>query len=400
MYLQGYWDPQEADEGPEASKTPDVEVITKTFKPLTGDAEESGLRVISKTIETLAGDTEEPETPAPRLQEPALTGEGDLSWRAIESFNAGDYETALSLFSELSKRNDRALFGLGLSYYKLGDYENAAYHLEEALAKGIKEFQTRKFLAFIYYDLDDLDASLSNAEAALRLRQDIDLSGLIGRLRREKPAQENFIKEETLHFKVLFDGYEHGSLSIPVLGILEDAYNTIGVNMNHFPDKPVTVILYTDKDFYVATNMPGWSGGIFDGKIRVPLKGIDQHGPEVLRKVLFHEYAHALIYSIMPNCPTWINEGLAMNLAGEHRDKVGQLIPLRGLESPFPQAYKQSEKAYRVSYSAVAYLIENYGIYRFKDLLVALSRGEDLEGAFNSVFYISYNEFVDTWGKN
>lgn len=384
LYFQGYWGPKEVPEEVEPYVPPEPHVVIKRESaPSTPAPLEPGPRL--------------PERPQPG----AAPGRDDLPQRAIDSFTSGNYETAVALFSELSRRDEGAFLGLGLSYYKLGDYRSSAFFLEKALGhEGVDEFEVTKFLAFTYYKLDNLDQSLANAQAALRMKSDPDLRALVERLEREKPAQESFLKEETLHFKILFDGYEHGAVSSKVLQILEDAYVSIGAQIGHFPRDAVTVIVYPGKEFYDVTRMPDWSGGIFDGKIRLPLKGIDDYDPEVLKKVLYHEYTHALVYSITPNCPTWVNEGLAMYFSGERREKVGQLISLRSLEKQFPRSHDLSTTAYSVSYSAVTHLIENYGLYSIRDFLFALSRGESVEGAFNSAFFVSYNDFVSSWGRS
>jgi len=122
---------------------------------------------------------------------------------------------------------------------------------------------------------------------------------------REKNAHRNFASESTNHFKVQFDGYEHGRLSRTVIGVLEDAYSQIGRDLDYYPSEPITVILYTNQDFRDVTQAPGWAGGYFDlrdGKIRVPVRGAE--GKEaLLRTVLFHEYVHALIFSIAGSAP-------------------------------------------------------------------------------------------------
>ncbi len=384
LYYQGYWDLEEVRE--EIIQRPAApEVSKEEIKPRPSPA---------------------PPGPEPLLPEPAkpkaeAQDKSDLPQRALDNFRAGNYEIAASLFSELSSKDPQAFLGLGLSYYKLGDYRNAATFLEKAIGQGgVDEFQVRKLLAFAYYRMDDLIQSLSNAEAALMLSDDSDLSALVERLHREKTAQDRFMQKETLHFKVLFDGYEHGAISTEVLRILEDAYRDIGAQVGHFPEVPVTVILYTEHEFYDVTRMPDWSGGIFDGKIRVPLKGVEEIDRDVLRKVLFHEYAHALVFSVTPRCPVWLNEGLAMYLSGEKREKVGQLIPIRTLESEFPRSPGQSKTAYDVSYSAVTHLIENYGLYGIMEFLKALSRNEGIDTAFRSAFFISYNDFANSWGRS
>lgn len=339
-------------------------------------------------------------SPLPTLQpetvQPARTPEEDTTSRAIKAFNNGDYRKAVRLFEELPDKSGRKSLGLGLSHYKLGDYENAIHFLESAVSDGGDEFMARKFLAFAYYDRDDIDRSLFNAETGLSIKKDPDLKTLYERLKKEKTASDNFIDEGTLHFTALFDGYEHRDLGRRVITILEDAYGSIGAEMNYYPDRPVTVILYTEKDFYDITQVSMSTGGVYDGKIRVPVKDLHKHSDTLLRKVLFHEYTHALVSSITSRCPLWINEGLAEYFSGGYPERIGQVIPLDRLEDSFPRG--QMKTAYHESYSAVSYLIETYGIFSIKDLLISLSRGEDINQAFTSAFFITYNDFINEWG--
>ncbi len=346
---------------------------------------------------------ETPEAPATVPQNDLTTseenGDREIVQQAVKTFNSGNYEGAIELLKGLSDRDGKALLTIGLSYYKLGDYGNAINFLEEAAEKDGNDFLARKFLAFAYYRQDNLDRSLSNAEAALSLKEDPALRKLYDRARKEMERQEDYVKEETLHFKVLFNGYEHGRLSREILGILEDAYRSIGREMNYFPSDQITVILYTKKNFSDITQVPDWTGGIYDGKIRIPVKGL-QGNEGALRRVLFHEYTHAMIHSITQKCPQWINEGLADYFSGGYAETVGQVIPLRSLEGSFLGFDRKIVGiAYRESYSAVSFLVERYGLYRMKEFLVSLSEGRDLNQAFSSAFPMTYDEFVSTWGR-
>jgi hypothetical protein len=387
LYLRGYWEPKEIEEEIAVSAPPEEEVETITKSLIVKPSHPGDIKY----------KLPEPSQQMPRVVSPSNYA---LSKKAVDSFNSENYENAAILFAELSKHDGRALVGLGLSYYKLGDYRSAARFFEEAIdEKGVDEFQVRKFLAFTYYEMDDLKESLNNARAALSIRKDDNLDALVSRLNREKPEQEDFIYEETLHFKVIFDGREHGSMSRQVLDTLEGAYDNIGIEMGHFPQKSLTVILYSEQDFYDITQMPEWSGGLFDGKIRLPLRGVDEYDSELLKRALYHEYAHALVFSITPRCPVWVNEGLAMYLSGEVRQSVGQEIPLKSLERSFPRSSGKGKLAYDVSYSAVSHLAENYGLYSFRVFLNALAEGQDVKGAFKSAFLISYDDFTESWGK-
>ncbi len=323
----------------------------------------------------------------------------ELASQAAEKFRSGDYEGAIKLYRELSGKNTSALAGMGISYLRLGDHENAERFLEQAVKNDPGDFGVRKTLAFLYYRKDDVDKGLSHAEAGLAIKKDEELQKLCDKLRRDKNTQEVSESESTSHFRITFDGYRHGGMSRRVLEILEDAYSTVGKEFGYFPSGTVNAVLYTNQDFHDITRAPGWSGGIYDGKIRIPVRGAERN-ETVLKKVLFHEYTHSVVHSLTSRCPLWINEGLAEYFSINRAGKTGQIIPLDLLGSSFSWLTgEQVAVAYKESYSAVSYLIERHGLYRMKEFLQSLSGGSDLELAFKGSFGLSYREFVSTWGK-
>jgi tetratricopeptide (TPR) repeat protein len=320
----------------------------------------------------------------------------DAVSKAFESLNSGDYRQAAEIFGEISKTDKRAFLPLGFSYFKLGIYDKAIEALEESI-KLKDEFLARKLLAFLYYGNNDLERGLKNAEHGLSLKEDEELGSLRDKIRREMKADGSFIKEGTRHFTVVFDGYSHGTMSRDALAIVEDAYNSIGRDMNYYPKEKITVILYTEKDFFDITKKPLNTLGLYDGKIRLPVRGADVD-EGLLRRVLFHEYMHALIYSIAKHrVPLWVNEGLAEYFSGASPREVQKGIPLSSLESTF-SGYNAAE-AYNQSLIAVKSLIDGYGLYAMKKFLFSLGEGQDINLAFKNSFYIGYDDFLGQWGR-
>jgi tetratricopeptide (TPR) repeat protein len=334
----------------------------------------------------------------------AAKGLSEAELKAVEKLKEGDYEGAIKYLKELSEKDKRVLADIGLLYIKLTDYDNGITFLEEALKQETlkhtdNELLTRKALAFAYYKKDDLDKSLLNIEKCLAIKKEPELLAIHDRLMREKSTQQGFIGESTMHFKVMFDGYEHSGISRMVIGILEDAYKHVGSELNYFPSQPVTVILYTTKAFHDTTHAPEWAGGLYDGKIRVPVKGVEGN-EEILKKVLFHEYTHAVVHSITPVCPLWVNEGLAEYFSKKYPKRIGQVVPLNLLERSFSWlGGGRVGIAYWESYSAVSFLIEKYSASNIKDFLYSLAKGNDINTAFSDAFYTSYNDFIASWGK-
>ena len=326
--------------------------------------------------------------------------------QAQDHFIHRRYKEALPLFKSISETDINALLYTGICYYWLEDYPKALTYLERSLEKDSTGFLARKYLAFTHYKMDALEDSLANAEAGLALLDDSELQALRGKILREKKVMKYYGDTQKVNFRFQFSKEEHNDIKDKVHYILKDAYRIIGSRMNFYPDKPITVILYNEKGFFDVTRAPGWAGGLYDGKIRLPIQGGIDGQEEVLERVLHHEYVHALVHAITPNCPRWLNEGLAVYFTEDeaelrgYGEKLGQAIPLKFLEDRFPSAPTRAVlAAYLESYTAVAYLIDKYGLFRIKELLETLGRSESLDSAFQTVFYTSYSRFVNNWGK-
>lgn len=270
---------------------------------------------------------------------------------------------------------------------------------QPAAAGGADSFAERKAQAFSLYRQNDLPGAQEQAQSALALRRDEELIELLFKLRREIQVQRNYANARTAHFTVQFDGYEHEEMRVAVLDILKDAYAGVGKALNHFPDEPVTVILYTGKDFSDITRAPDWAGGMFgmsDGKIRLPVQGAE--GQErTLRRVVTHEYVHALLHSLAPATPLWLHEGLAQYLSGDRAVNVAQVIPLPMLANGFPGDARAAYAAYMVSLQAVSDLVDERGMPPLRRLLGELGAGKGMEAAFAAAYGLPFSRWARQW---
>jgi len=213
------------------------------------------------------------------------------------------------------------------------------------------------------------------------------------------------------HFVVKFDGEEDHSTWISVLEILEEAYREIGQKFIHFPSKTITVVLHTKDSFQGATGSPAWADGLYDptlGRIQIPTQGATTDR-KWLASVLRHEYVHALLHDRLGanngSLPTWLNEGLAMQLAGDAWPELDhamtgdvKLIPLTYLEgswSGLPAG--TSVLAYLEANSATRYLIDRWGMARVEELLSAFQAKSSMAAALHDKLFISYEQFHRQW---
>jgi hypothetical protein len=203
------------------------------------------------------------------------------------------------------------------------------------------------------------------------------------------------------HFTVLFEGPAEQRLAGAAIEALEAAYWRIGTTLLAYPASIITVVLYTDEQFRDITRSPTWAGGVYDGKIRVPMRDA-LNDPHQLEKVLAHEFTHALVKSLAHRgAPVWLDEGLAVvfesgDLTWAERvvRQAPAVIPLTQLQNGFLSLpAEQVPLAYAESALAVQMLIERDGALSIALLLRDLAEGQDFAAAFEKRFHLSYGEF-------
>jgi hypothetical protein len=228
---------------------------------------------------------------------------------------------------------------------------------------------------------------------------------------RRNIGERRLIYRDSSHFQVKFDGGEDYEIWGRVLEILEDAYRDIGQQLGYYPAKPIVVVLITKETFHGASKGPAWSDGLFDpfaGRIKIPTQGAltDQAW---LTRVLRHEYVHALLHDRVGGrvgaIPTWLNEGLAMQLAGDAPPDISdfargdvQLVPLTFLEGPWGGfSQKLATVAYLEGNSATVYLIDRFSMEKVRELLTVLAAGQPIATAMQDRLFFPYDEFQRRW---
>jgi hypothetical protein len=203
------------------------------------------------------------------------------------------------------------------------------------------------------------------------------------------------------HFSVTFQGPADEGTAYRAVEILEAAYYRIGTALNVYPTQPIEVVLHTREQFYDVTKAPAWSGGVYDGRIHVPVKG-SESTPEQLTEVLSHELTHAIVSTLAgPEAPAWLHEGLAgvMEQSGP-ADELAFMahttarIPLAAMMQSFVRLPEGSVSlAYAQSAVAVKRLIDLRGASAVVGLLRALRSGVPFENAFQAQAGMRFQDF-------
>jgi Tfp pilus assembly protein PilF len=333
----------------------------------------------------------------------------------MEQMRSDDYQAARESFEQALRYDDSsaaAHLGLGVIYFHLRDDRYAERELTRAAELNPKDATAYQVLGELFYRKDDLETAVSYWEKSVELNPDAaDVRARLERIRKEHRTEKDFNRDVTSHFLVKYEGREKIEAGRIILRILEDAYGSVGRGLSYYPDRELQVILYSGQQFQEVTDAPGWSGGIYDGKIRIPIGGIEQETPG-LRRLLYHEYTHAVVRSITARCPTWLNEGLAQYFEGDEIDsrkkealkrvaQTGKLPSLVALEGSFMGlGNTQAMYAYLFSLSSVRYMVDSFGMYRVKTVLEELGKGADTGKAVSSGIMISYEEFERGWKRS
>ena len=237
------------------------------------------------------------------------------------------------------------------------------------------------------------------------------LRAVTSKVQKTEEMESRLTSRDGAHFTVKYDGDNDVDSWAIVLDILEEAYREIGQKFGHYPLKPLVVILHPNATFQANTGSPAWADGLFDpvlGRIHLPTKGA-LTDRAWLKRVLRHEFVHALLrdhQGVNNNAlPTWLNEGLAMQLSSDHWPDVGELtrdeisvIPLTTLEGSWANlSAGAASVAYLEADSATHYMVSRYGMHEVQQLLGRLKKKETLAAAIQSELALSYDQFQSRW---
>jgi len=300
---------------------------------------------------------------------------------------------------------------LGYAYLLSRDFSRAEAALLHARSQHPEEPKVYDFLGFLYYTRDELKKSVEMFETRLRLEPDEWAKGQLEKARRELEVSGDFVDRSSNDFTLKFLGNESNyDIADDLLSILDAARARICSDLGHYPQGRTTVLLYSNSDFKKATGAHSWVGGLYDGKIRLPLSNF-QRDRETIVRTVHHEYTHRVVAEMAPSCPIWVNEGLAEWFeeggAESHRDirelvAAGQPAP-RFAEMPKSLASQTNVTLVRSQYAAsrsfMGFLRQRYGLGAVRSFLLSLGRNEELDHALEKNFGDSLDELEALWKR-
>lgn len=162
-----------------------------------------------------------------------------------------------------------------------------------------------------------------------------------------------------------------------MIDVLEEEHARISSQLGCRTGEKIVAIVQAPEVYRDTTGSGAWSGGQFDGRIRIPLmyeKG--RVGPR-MRQVFAHEIVHACLAQ-MGSFPAWFHEGMAQKLSGEHLAANDMRVLRQGLREGRLPKFEELSRGFggldaqqaRLAYALALAGIETMG----EDRAISLAR--------------------------
>jgi len=335
--------------------------------------------------------------------------------------DAGQWDVAVSQLQEairLDPKNERFRQNLANVYLNQAQTLSESHRETEALGLITKALELNPALAGGYLLLGEIEYGrqrLKEAKAAWERALTLDptntvLAERLGQLQQELPIESGFDRISQAYFDLRYEDEFEPPAGFDIRDALLQARREVGSDFAYWPKYKIVVLIYNSEHFRaLRQETPEWIGGLYDGKIRVPLPG-KEFAAERVMAILFHEYTHALVHDLTKDrCPQWFNEGLAtyeeLKRASPQLDQLAhaaaaqQLPAWNHLNEQFAWGLPvgQVELGYQQSYSIVRYLVERYGFWRIRRVLASFRDGAALEEALVREYCLKFSRLEADW---
>src|ERR1700742_2967568 len=271
------------------------------------------------------------------VESEARSGDPKANARAARALHAasqfelahGDMEHALNdERSALTFVPDDPMILMNVAYLHLkrSEYKASMEYLERARRVAPDDPEVAKLEGWAYYGMVKLDQAVAEWRRALAIAPDPEVMAALAKAERDRREEQNYRENESIHFTLHYDGNSEPELAKEILRALEMHFGSIESELNYTPPDSISVVLYTQQAFADITQAPAWVGALNDGRIRVPVQGLNEVTPE-LSRVLRHELTHSFIQQkTRGHAPTWIQEGLAQWMEGKRSDGIAPAL--------------------------------------------------------------------------
>ncbi len=192
------------------------------------------------------------------------------------------------------------------------------------------------------------------------------VAALLAKAEQEAAADQGVQTLESTRFSLRYDPkVMTADVARQLSGVLEQEYSRISFELGCQTAERLSATAQSREAYLKATGAAEWSGGQFDGRIRVAVLE-----PAEMRKTFAHELVHACL-AATGRWPAWLHEGLAQRLSGETLTpemrevvraaaKGGQLPPLKMMSQTWARLTPDHA---RLAYGMALYAAELFFAY-------------------------------------
>jgi tetratricopeptide (TPR) repeat protein len=227
-------------------------------------------------------------------------------------------ERALAIFP-----NDPTLLEHYVSVLLQSDRVSVAVNFaQQACREAPDSAEAHALLGAAYYKANRNKDAVAEWKKSLELKDDPSIRAYLARAERELSSETNYREQESSHFSLRYEGKQSSdAFRRQLLDTLEHHYNELVGEIGILPRDSIAVVLYTNQAFFDVTHAPAWTSALNDGKLRLPVEGMESVSAE-LSRVLKHELAHSFVnQAARGKCPVWLNEGIAQMVEPQSADR-------------------------------------------------------------------------------
>lgn len=289
--------------------------------------------------------------------------------------------------------------------YATQDYRRARLGIQEALRTDPTNPHAHSLAGDLAYLAHDLDGARTAWARALTLEPRLrDLKERLDQLAREEALEAGAVARTTDLFLLRLPADD----SIDAAWVLQElkaARTFLESQLQMRLQGPISVLIYTPQEFYGELHAPTEVAGLFDGKVRLPLRAQNRQSSIVirqssLREVLWHELAHAAVHQMaQARAPRWLHEGVAQVVQAEvgtlpnealsiaaRRGEAPSIAWLEGRGGMMAQGQPmEADLFYQTAWSHVEYLREHRGWVGVRRVLLAVGSGTSVTEALAEV---------------
>lgn len=284
----------------------------------------------------------------------------------------------------------------------------AAVEVRKALELGPELPIVHDRMGTVLYREGSLEEAGAEWEKAAKLAPgDAGVAERLAKARASIAAESKLRRQTSSHFEILFDMERDAVLASKVLQTMEEAHGVVGAELQHFGQERLVVVLLPETEFQAVTGSHGWVAGLYDGRIRLPVKDAAQRESELLARAR-HEYVHSVLSPLGKRAPSWLHEGLAQVFEGRsvaqalRRVAAADAVPYAALTQSFAttRAAARAQQQYDTALAFVGWLRDGERSAGFRAAMAALFDDKTLDEAFGAGYDAALPDLYERFQKS